>query len=340
LFTRFYRVDSSLTAEIGGTGLGLSIVKSIIELHGGWVGLTSEPGRGSTFCFTVPLATEPPEAPVTGEREAAVPERQAPILAAPQGAQAPKRAPAAGQTILVVEDDPQISRLVCAHLEKAGYLVQEAASAEGVLERIAQEPPDLITLDIELLGTDGFEWVEQLAASPVTRDIPILILTVFDRDLQNPQFAVSALPKPVDREQLLHMVAQLLVESARQRVLVVEDDASTRELLSVALRKRGFEVLLAEDGASGLALAKKEQPGLVLLDLRLPGMDGLAVLQALKQEPDTAAIPVITMTGSEGLNDGTRARVLSLGASDFVTKPFDLDMLIQEILVFVQQEEL
>ena len=152
--------------------------------------------------------------------------------------------------------------------------------------------------------------------------------------------AVSALPKPVDREQLLQMVAQLLVESARQRVLVVEDDASTRELLSVALHKRGFEVLLAEDGASGLAVAKGERPDLILLDLRLPGMDGLAVLQALKQEPGTAAIPVITMTGSEGLNDGTRARVLSLGASDFVTKPFDLDMLIQEIFVFVQQEEL
>jgi PAS domain S-box-containing protein len=339
LFTRFYRVDSSLTAEIGGTGLGLSIVKSIIELHGGWVGLTSEPGQGSTFYFTVPLATEPPEAPVPGEREAVSPERQAPVLAVSQAAQVPERVPAAGRTILVVEDDPQISRLVCAHLEKAGYLVQEAASVEDVLERIAQEPPDLITLDIELLGTDGFEWVEQLAASPATRDIPILIVTVFDRDLQNPQFAVSALPRPVDREQLLQMVAQLLVESARQRVLVVEDDASTRELLSAALQKRGFEVLLAEDGASGLAVARGEQPGLVLLDLRLPGMDGLAVLQALKQEPATAAIPVITMTGSEGLNDGIRARVLSLGASDFVTKPFDLDMLIQEILVFVQQEE-
>jgi CheY-like chemotaxis protein len=120
---------------------------------------------------------------------------------------------------------------------------------------------------------------------------------------------------------------------------VIEDDPGTRELLRTAIEKRGLEVSFAPDGATGLAMAWEQQPGLILLDLRLHGMDGFAVLQALKQNAATAAIPVITMTASEGLNAGTRARVLALGASDFVTKPFDLDMLAQEILMFVPKEE-
>jgi CheY-like chemotaxis protein len=238
----------------------------------------------------------------------------------------------------VVEANPDIACLLCGHLEKAGYVVEQACGAEDALARVAEHLPDLITLDVELPGMEGFELANQLAESPVTRDTPILVVTVLNDDAEHPQFGVSALPKPVDRRQLLQMVAQVVVDQGRQRVLVIEDDPGTQEL-SVTLQKRGFKVLLAKDGATGLAMAWEQQPGLILLDLRLPGMDGLSVLQALKQDAATAEIPVITMTASEGPNAGTRAKVLSLGASDFMTKPFDLDMLMQEILLFVQEKE-
>jgi DNA-binding response OmpR family regulator len=122
-------------------------------------------------------------------------------------------------------------------------------------------------------------------------------------------------------------------------VLVIEDDPSVRELLAVALRKQEFDVLEAPDGESGLALAGRERPELVLLDLRLPGIDGFGVLQALKRSPATAEIPVIAVTGSEGLWLGARARVLSLGAADFVAKPFEINALIDEIRILVNERE-
>jgi DNA-binding response OmpR family regulator len=148
-----------------------------------------------------------------------------------------------------------------------------------------------------------------------------------------------AAARSVNQDQLLQHVHRALGASERRRVLVIEDDPSVRELLTIALRKQAFDVLEAPDGETGLALAGRERPGLVVLDLRLPGIDGFAVLQALKRSPATAEIPVIAVTGSEGLWLGARARVLSLGAADFVAKPFEVNTLIDEIRVLINERE-
>ncbi|OGO40592.1 MAG: hypothetical protein A2Z04_02725 [Chloroflexi bacterium RBG_16_57_9] len=120
-------------------------------------------------------------------------------------------------------------------------------------------------------------------------------------------------------------------------MLVVDDDPGVRELLSVSLRKQGFEVLTAPDGQTALDLADREAPGIILLDLRMPSLDGFAVLEALKKNPATAGTPVIVMTGSESLKAGARPRVLALGAADFITKPFDMDTLIQEVRTLIRE---
>jgi DNA-binding response OmpR family regulator len=118
-------------------------------------------------------------------------------------------------------------------------------------------------------------------------------------------------------------------------VLVIDDDTDVRALLERALRRQGFEVETAGDGESGLAQAGARRPGVILLDMRMPGMDGFAVLRALKASKATADIPVITMTGSPDLRTDARARVLALGAADFVAKPFDIDMLVEEVRLFL-----
>ena len=122
-------------------------------------------------------------------------------------------------------------------------------------------------------------------------------------------------------------------------MLVIEDDASIRRLLSANLSNRGFEPIEAADGESGLQLAGERDPDLVILDLHLPGIDGFTVLQRLKHTPATAATPVIAVTGNEGLLLGARARVLALGASDFVEKPFQMDALIDEIRALTGEKE-
>lgn len=353
LFTRFYRVDNSMTREIGGTGLGLSIVKAIVELQGGWVGVESEVGKGSTFYFTVPI-TEPPliqegagATPATGATPAVTEERaetpsaprtfpdaaateQAPIEHLP--AALPAALPAEA-TILVVEDDPDISRLVSTQLEKAGYDVVTAFSAEEALRLVRSMTPDLITLDLQLPGMDGYDFAGLLAEHPATRHIPILVLSVSGDDASAFHFAAHALSKPYDEDELLEAVADRIETVSGNRILVIEDDENIARLLADVLGQHGFTTLHAADGESGLVLAQNDGVGLILLDLRLPGIDGFMVLQSLKQQPSTAAIPVIAMTGSHATMVGARARVLSLGAVDFLVKPFDLDTLVQEVRI-------
>jgi DNA-binding response OmpR family regulator len=327
LFTRFYRVDNSMTREVGGTGLGLSIVKQLIELQGGEVGLTSALGQGSTFWFTVPLAA--PEQAVT-------PETLEEVIPAATEASVPPKPEA---TILVVEDDPDIARLVALHLTKAGYEVSTAPSAEDALTYLKDELPDLIILDIELPGMHGDELARRLQADPFTSDIPILVLSVLADQIDSMQFGAFALPKPIDQEELLATVARLLEDAQPGPVLLIDDDSGVRTLLKTALEKQGFEVDMAADGEHGLQQVVAQQPGLILLNMRLPDMDGFAVLKALKNVPETADIPVIAMTGSADLKTEARARVLALGGSDLIAKPIDVNMLVEEVKVFLGGHE-
>ena len=323
LFTRFYRVDNSMTREVGGTGLGLSIVKQIIELQGGEVGVESAPGEGSTFSFTVPLAsTAVAEVP---------PEGVAPTVEQ-------SHEPPSG-SILVVEDDIDISRLIAHHLQQAGYQVHTAHTAEDALVYLEQSLPDLITLDIDLPGMAGDAFAARLKSDPATQDIPILVLSVLYDDPASVQFGAYALPKPIEQEELLATVGEMLQGSSKGPVLVIDDDADVRKLLKSALEKRGFVVEMAGDGETGLAQVAEQRPGLILLDMIMPGTDGFAVLRALKEDPTTAAIPVIAMTGSPDLKTTARARVLALGASDFIAKPFDMNMLVEEIKIFINTPE-
>ncbi len=334
VFERFYRVDDPNVNEFPGTGLGLAIVRSLVEMHEGRIWLESELGKGTTFSFTLRAVPDTPRASETPQLLTVVP-----------GSEETKESEPAvalngdGRRVLVVEDDKDIAELIGRHLASHGYQVSIAGRAQEALEKARADKPGLITLDIYLPDADGFEVLQQLKNDPVTCNIPVVIVSVMGDQQEGLRLgAVDYLTKPIDPVRLVSSVNRVL--QGPGKVLVVDDDRDTRDLLQTALEQRGFSVVLTSSGKRAMTLARQERPNLILLDLKLPGMDGYEVLRRLKGTAETADIPVMVITGSLTDEELKQQRLLSLGAARFMTKPFAVDELVYEIGVLVTNRSL
>ncbi len=289
VFEAFAQADSSTTRKYGGTGLGLAITRKFCDIMGGDIEVESEVGRGSTF--TVRLPRQPVRgavAPVT------VP------LSEGQSRSAFDCATAARGSVLVIDDDPVIQDLMRAFLNREGYSVTVAGSGEEGLRCARQTRPDAITLDISMPGMDGWSVLSALKSDADLSDTPVIVLTMVDsRDLGYALGATDYLMKPIDRERLAAVLRKYTRLRENNPILVVEDDASTRELLCAILAKDGWAVQTAENGRIALNKVAESRPGLVLLDLMMPEMDGFSFVDEFRQQPGVANVPIVVLTAKD-----------------------------------------
>ncbi len=310
LFTKFYRIDNALTREIGGTGLGLSICKSIIELHGGKVWVRSKMGEGSTFTFSVPVAP----------RELV----RTPYLQGPA---------AIGGKIMVVDRDPEVADLIETYLAKRGYEVVKAHTANEALKMALRERPLVITLDVILDSGDGFDLLQELKDHPETTNIPVVVLSIVCDEGKSCRLgAADYLEKPIDQTRLLRIIDSFVGSAKSPVALVVDDDRSITKVLTEMLRKRGFAVAAAFNGLEALAAIEKRKPDVMLLDLKMPEMDGYQVIQKVKTTEEWKDIPIIVMTAHR--IDSDQIDVLKLAVTQLAKplRPEDIADRVEELV--------
>ncbi len=251
--------------------------------------------------------------------------------------------PEGTRTVLVVDDEPDIREIIRYYLEDIGYQVIEADRAEQAIVLAQQHHPALITLDIMMPGMDGLEASKRLKENPLTRDIPIMILSIVADKSRCLQGIADFLSKPFERDDLLNKVRTILTETAPplpggqrrsatepKNILIVDDDPDTVAVIRYWLEEAGYNCATAFDGLQALDMARSQTPDLILTDIKMPGMDGYEIIKRLKSRSETARIPIIILTAVM-ITQADRNAGLQLGASRFLTKPFEPSALITEI---------
>jgi signal transduction histidine kinase/DNA-binding response OmpR family regulator len=285
LFHAFTQADPSTTRKYGGSGLGLAISRHFCRMMGGEITVESSAGNGASFTIRLPVLVD---AARTVTDTTFVPRRR---LGQPL--------PGAS-TILVVDDDPTVQDLMTRYLTKEGYRVVAASGGKEGLRLAKELKPDVITLDVLMAEMDGWAVLSALKADPETVDIPVVVLTMFDDKEMG--FALGAsdyMTKPVDRDRLLSVLRKHHHGHLPDHVLVVEDDPAIRQMVRRFLEKEGWKVREAENGEDGLQAVEESSPGLILLDLMMPVMNGFDFLRELRRRSDRRRIPVVILTAKD-----------------------------------------
>ncbi len=337
LFQPFHQADTSTTRRFGGTGLGLAISAQLVALMEGTISVDSAPGKGSTFRFTVLLDQER-----RGDRRSDT-----------------RVHGLRGRRALVVDDSHAARSIAADLLTRFGMTADTAASGGDTLDRLARDTVDLLVLDWKMPDLDGVEVVRRLDRHGDRP--PVIMLTAHGQgellDALDGLAVNAILEKPVTPSTMLDAVVEALrLEAAPPRgaadaaaqtddpppsalkgrhVLLVEDNMINQQVAGEFLDALGLTFTVAGDGAAALAAVQGERFDAILMDVQMPGMDGLEATRRIRRDLGLTEMPIIAMTAHA--MDQDRRRCLDAGMNDHVAKPIDPRVLARALATWLPQ---
>jgi DNA-binding response OmpR family regulator len=245
--------------------------------------------------------------------------------------------------ILIIEDEPTLSDILLRKLSEAGYDAYHAETGPAGLDSIRKNRPDLVLLDMMLLGQNGMEILQAIREDDTIKYTKVVIISNSGQpieiegalELGAKDYLIKA---QFDPDEVLSKIRMQLHDEKQEgqktivgkKVLIVEDDKFLRDLLSKKMKTEKVELFVAVDGAQGLNLAEREKPNVILLDILMPGMDGYAVLEKIRQNVELKDTIVIILSNFGQKEDIEKA--MTLGANLFLIKAaVTLDEIVKNV---------